>query len=315
MAGPPFTIDTLTPASTDVVSAYPANEQLNRSNILAWLTFLSDPTTGIIKTQALPNTAIAIPGFIQGLTLSNTATALTTSLDIAAGQATSQNLATPISIVLATALLGKSLGAGWAVGPNTGMLDTGTVADGTYHIFLISRSDTGVEDVCASLSATTPSIGGNIPVAYDGWRRIGSIRRVSGAIVAFRQYGDVFKQTNVSDFGASSARAISLLTVSVPTGIRVQPLLTCSTAASVSSDILMTMADADAASPSAASIIVVRAYNGQGTQSFFNTNFQFGGFFTNTSAQIYMAVIYNSGTPAAINQVQTSGWIDNRGAL
>lgn len=52
MAGPPFTIDTTTPAPTNIVSTYPANEVTNRTNIFNWLSWLSDPTTGLLKEQA-----------------------------------------------------------------------------------------------------------------------------------------------------------------------------------------------------------------------------------------------------------------------
>lgn len=52
MAGPPFTIDTTTPAPTNLISVYPANEVLNRTNILNWLSWLSNPTTGQLYDQA-----------------------------------------------------------------------------------------------------------------------------------------------------------------------------------------------------------------------------------------------------------------------
>jgi hypothetical protein len=52
MAGPPFTIDTTHPAPTNLVSQFPSNETANRQAILDWLTFLSDPTTGLIKDTA-----------------------------------------------------------------------------------------------------------------------------------------------------------------------------------------------------------------------------------------------------------------------
>lgn len=61
MAGPPFNIDNTNPTVSSLVSAYPPNEQANRATIEAWLTFLSDPTTGIIKNAALPADIPTIP--------------------------------------------------------------------------------------------------------------------------------------------------------------------------------------------------------------------------------------------------------------
>lgn len=61
MAGPPFSIDTANPSPSSLISAYPTNETANRQNILDWLSFLSDPTTGIIKAAALPATVEQFP--------------------------------------------------------------------------------------------------------------------------------------------------------------------------------------------------------------------------------------------------------------
>lgn len=62
MAGPPFIMDTGSPASSDIISTFPVNEQANRALIEEWLTFLSNPTTGIIKTTALNATLAALGG-------------------------------------------------------------------------------------------------------------------------------------------------------------------------------------------------------------------------------------------------------------
>ena len=106
--------------------------------------------------------------YITGLTLSNNATDATNDIDIAIGSARDSTNAA--DIVLASALV-KRLDAAWAVGTNQGGLDTGSIANGTYHVWLIQRSDTGVEDVLFSTSATAPTM----PANYDYKRRIGSI--------------------------------------------------------------------------------------------------------------------------------------------
>lgn len=55
MAGPPFNIDDASPNPNDVISAFPANEQANRALIEEWLSFISDPATGLLKPAAFPS--------------------------------------------------------------------------------------------------------------------------------------------------------------------------------------------------------------------------------------------------------------------
>lgn len=52
MASPPFAIAETSPAPTDLVSSFPADEQSNRDIIESWLTILSDPATGQLKSSA-----------------------------------------------------------------------------------------------------------------------------------------------------------------------------------------------------------------------------------------------------------------------
>jgi hypothetical protein len=133
---------------------------------------------------------VATPGpFLVGLKLSNNGTDPTNDIDIAVGAATSADavLASRVGMSLTSAIT-KRLDAAWVVGTNQGGLDTGTIADATYHVYLIKRVDTGVVDVLFSLSATTPTM----PTNYTKNRRIGSIVRTSSAIKTFWQYGDRF---------------------------------------------------------------------------------------------------------------------------
>lgn len=51
---PPFNINQSSPAPSNLISAFPADEQSNRATIEEWLTFISDPATGIIRESALP---------------------------------------------------------------------------------------------------------------------------------------------------------------------------------------------------------------------------------------------------------------------
>ncbi len=51
---PPFNIDNSSPADNALVSAFPNNERSNRTLIEEWLAYISDPTTGMIRTSVLP---------------------------------------------------------------------------------------------------------------------------------------------------------------------------------------------------------------------------------------------------------------------
>lgn len=156
-------------------------------------------------------------GYRYGLTLSNNTTDATNDIDIAAGEAAS-DATTPVLMTLASALT-KRLDAAWAVGTNQGGLDTGSIANTTYHVWLIQRSDTGVVDVLFSASATSPTM----PTNYDRKRRIGSIVRASAAILPFYQVGKFFFWTSRSlDLNITSlSTAGALIPLTVPTGINV----------------------------------------------------------------------------------------------
>lgn len=51
---PPFNIDNSSPADNALVSAFPNNERSNRTLIEEWLAYISDPTTGMIRSSVLP---------------------------------------------------------------------------------------------------------------------------------------------------------------------------------------------------------------------------------------------------------------------
>lgn len=167
-------------------------------------------TPGEIRTAA----SAALRGQLFGLTLSNNVTDVANDLDIAAGEAASTE-ADPMLMVLAASLT-KRLDAAWSVGSGGGGRDTGAIADGTWHIWLIQRSDTGVVDALFSLSVTAPTM----PASYDRKRRIGSIIRRSNAIMEFAQTDDMFIWRTVKEDTNSTNPGAGPLTVtaSVPSG-------------------------------------------------------------------------------------------------
>lgn len=131
-----------------------------------------------------------LTGMLEGLTLSNNVADIVNDLDIAPGVA--RTIADDFTMVLAGGLT-KRLDATWTVGNNGGMLASGAaLADTTYHVFLIRRTDTGVVDIAADQHTGGANIPGNTNAAYTQRRRIGSIIRAGGAIRKFLQIGDYF---------------------------------------------------------------------------------------------------------------------------
>lgn len=51
---PPFNINENSPAASSLISSYPADEQSNRAEIEEWLSYISDPATGMIRESVLP---------------------------------------------------------------------------------------------------------------------------------------------------------------------------------------------------------------------------------------------------------------------
>jgi hypothetical protein len=205
-------------------------------------------------------------------------------------------------MVLASALT-KRLDAAWAVGTNQGGLDTGSIANTTYHVWLIQRSDTGVVDVLFSASASAPTM----PTNYDRKRRIGSIIRASGAILAFRQTGDFFKLVSVAtDRNSPSAASTVLLSLTVPAGIKVRPLIRVSNVQGTAGNSAVAVGDGDSSSPMTTIAQTLLAGDLGTAMSDL--------FFTNTAGQIYFSLSIFSGT-VSTSLLETYGWIDARGRL
>lgn len=208
-----------------------------RSNIMRWIDGtdstkrvaldLSGLPTATTRTLGVPyysgtlGLVSDIRGQIYGLTLSNNVTDATNDIDIAAGAAVDNGGA--VSMVLASGLT-KQLDAVWDVGNNAGMRASGAaIADGTYHIFLIRRPDTGVVDIAADTSVTGANIAANTNAAYTQIRRIFSIIRASGAILRFFQLGDdVLWLTSKDNTNFINSGTVAFSpTFTVPAGISV----------------------------------------------------------------------------------------------
>lgn len=263
-----------------------------------------DTQPGGVKTD---NLETALPrGYIDGLILSNSAGDPTNDIDISAGVC--RDISNTYNLARTTTLM-KKLDEAFSEGSGFGGLDTGSIANTTYHVFLIKRSDTGAVDALYSTSATAPSM----PANYDSKRRIGSIVRTGGAIKAFVQDGDDFMwKASVEDVNATNPGTSAVTrTLTVPTGIRVNALIAIYSDGLISSDhaggILFSDLSLLDNAPSGAGISLSH-FTGAATQTVAGTQVRV---WTNTSAQV-RSRIQVSGTNTII-KANTFGWVDRRG--
>jgi hypothetical protein len=240
-----------------------------------------------------------LQNYLSGLTISNNGTDATNDIDIAAGVAADS---TNAALMKLTSALTKRLDAAWAVGTNQGGLDTGSIADGTYHVWLIQRSDTGVVDALFSTSATSPTM----PTNYDRKRRIASILRESAAIVVFTQHGDLFlRSVMFTDLNATtpgSTNAVSLA-VAVPTGVAVRALLRVrADYVSANGGVLWSSLSESDQTPTAGKLTLI--FSSGLAQSISTVDI-----LTNTSAQVRI----RANATGCTTSCNTYGWIDARG--
>lgn len=253
------------PAIGDEFTAYDlsatTNKKITFANYLKVISGLTEDTSpdasadyvvtydnsAISAKKVLLSALAALPtGYLHGLTLANNGSDATNDIDIAAGKCRSDD--DTQDMVLAASLT-KRLDAAWAVGTNQGGRDTGSIADGWWHKWLIKRTDTGVVDALYSTSPTSPTM----PANYDKKRRIGSIYRTGGAIKAFKQYGDTIlwvtpvRDVNVTNL--STSRVLYPLTV--PTGFRIEPLFRHTVSHGSGAIVLIQSPDETDAAPSA----------------------------------------------------------------
>lgn len=246
------------------------------------------------------------PGSLFGLAISNNATDAANDIDIAAGLAAAD--ASPYSAMSLASALTKRLDGSWVVGTNQGGLDTGSKANSTwYYLWLIQRSDTGVVDACFSTSATSPTFGGNIPVAYDRKRRIGAVRTDgAGSLLAFKQYNNDFwwsappTDVNVSTITTTA----SLHTLTIP-AIQVDVLINARlTQTSVAAALYLSGPDQTDTAASGAGPFSLQCDNLAGGSN------ATGQFKIPTSTQQIRARSTNTTTSLVVS---TLGWTDMRG--
>jgi hypothetical protein len=253
--------------------------------------------------------AIATSGYVEslgmlyGLTTSNNATDAVNDIDIATGSCVDNTLGE--LMILASALT-KRLDAAWAVGTNQGGLDTGAIANTTYHVWVIKRLDTGAVDVLFSASATAPTM----PTNYTAKRRIGSIVRSGGTILAYTQYGDNFIwSAPVSDLSAASLGTAAVTkALTVPIGIQVMANVAVAMVDNSGGAKYMLVTSLSSADTAPSTSAFTAATGLDATSS---VGAGFASLLTNTSAQIRYRL--NATNAGLFGYIVTTGWNDTRG--
>ena len=277
--------------------------------------FVSNGTNWDIVMRQSAQGGLPVHGHCWGLTLSNNGADATNDIDVAVGEAMSDDVDSNDAVLIRlTSAITKQLDVAWAVGSAAGgRASGGAIANTTYHVFLIMRPDTGVVDVAFDTSATGANLSANTNVAYTKKRRIGSILRESAAIVGFVQDGQFFqRKTAVLDVAANNpgTSAVSR-TLSVPSGIRVRALVNVGLDISTPGGALY-LSDLDA-TDSAPSLTA--APLGQIGRDFSTGNLnQVSGSImvrTNTSAQIRSRVSASDANTDLY--IATLGWLDSCG--
>ncbi|MEF0939636.1 hypothetical protein [Rhizobium sp. BR 362] len=252
-------------------------------------------------------------GFIYGLMLSNNAGDTANSIDIAAGTGAEEGVSAPNLMTLA-ATLTKASNVAWAVGSGNGSLDTGSIADGVYYVWLIQRSDTNVVDGLTSTSPTSPVM----PASYDRKRRIGAFVRASGSIRQFYQDGDNFfyktSLLSVSQVNpGTSGVLVNLSTPAIKSEIIFNATLQNSSSYNFRSSVLFSSPNQNDDVPSE---LVAPLLSIGGSINAAGGTFDPAGQFrilSDTSGRIRYRVL-NSDASVTL-KIAVAGWVDTRGRL
>jgi hypothetical protein len=197
--------------------------QTAKTSIASADQFLMYDSVGLALKKVAGNLVQRFPrGHLAGLKVSNNATDAVNDIDIAVGECRSDD--DTEDMVLGTALT-KRVDAAWVAGTNQGGRDTGSLADTTYHLFLIKNVTTGTVDALFSASISSPTM----PGGYSVKRRLLSFKRNTtsfGGNWQFKQQPNDYFQTvtyidDLSAGPASPSTNILLTVTTVPAGLKV----------------------------------------------------------------------------------------------
>lgn len=248
-------------------------------------------------------------GYIANLSLRNNVTNPTTDIDFVSVSAMDSTAA---QMMVGPALT-KQLQNNWAVGTNAGMRNSAiAIANGTYHLYLVSKAGGANPDYYAHTSTTPATVIAALQLETGGAsyiyaRRIGSIVRAAAAIVLFTQSGFEFLlATPVQDITATNPGVAAVLaTLSIPTGIQVSVKTSAGLATGTSTTALyISSPDQTDVVPVATGVFTI-ALAASATPMFVGNQFTR----TNTSGQVRYRL--SSSDASTTVRIVTHGWIDN----
>jgi len=305
-----FTLAALTASSAGTVDVLAALATTLDAALIGSVGFLGTET--VLADCTLAGTGQlqkALEDEMRGLLFSNNGTDATNDIDIAAGDVLADDVIPDDRVrLILTSALTKQLDAAWAVGTNLGGRDTGSIANGSWHVWLIQRPDTGVVDALFSLSATAPTL----PTNYTKKWRLGGILREAGVIVPFSQEGAEFlRKASVLDVSANNPGTAAVTrTLSVLTGIPVWPIMNwqlanVGTATSPTFEVSALVQNDEAPSISAAPLSVIGEAFGNGA----NKN-NVGETFTRTNASGQVRTRVSESSTDVTLRGACKGWYD-----
>lgn len=252
------------------------------------------------------NRLITDQAYIKMPEIANNSTDSDHDIDIGVGSCRAKDNSVNIDV---TTSITKRIDATWVVGTGNGGLATGTVAaNTTYHVFVIKNTTTGVVDVGFDTSLTATNLLSTS--GYHKYRRIASVVTDSSAnILPFKQDSNyLFHKKGILDLNDTTTSDVTdgLISLTVPTGIKVRPILRTNALWTASSGFAYLYSTSG-------------AYGSGNYYSFFEASsipianvVQRGHcdtIFTNTSGQIKYA---HTGAANTYFRVYTIGWVDDR---
>lgn len=247
-------------------------------------------------------------GHLGGLGVSNNAIDATNDLDIAVGEAVSDDALAVNRVLLNAGAMTKRLDAVWAAGTNAGGLAAADTLSGakTLHAWIFRRTG-GVDDYFFSTSLTP-----TVPDSGTKKRRIGSILWNGSTVLGFTQDGDeVLLNASILDVNITHPGTAAVLrTLTVPTGIKVTALFNFFVSnVATNYNVYFSSPDQTDEAPS----ITLAPLGQGGTTAATPGNYTLGvqRIRTNTAAQIRSRFSASgAGDPL---RIATLGWIDRRG--
>lgn len=232
------------------------------------------------------------------------------------GAIVTMTIASPCVVTWGVAGRGHGLVAGSTFKFLTsGALPTGVTAGTTYYVIATGLTETTFRFAATNGGAAINTSGSQsglhfgqatplLPANYSDYRRLGSIRRVSGAILPFVQVENYFYTDVVQDVANSAAFGQFPVNLSVPLGIIVQPLLVVELSQNAAGSFIYYLTPPARLTAKYAAVRTAFA-----SQLDMVTEV---GPHTNAGAQIYHELVSSGGTLFGA-KISTGGWIDTRG--